>query len=115
MFMLGTLYRDTTTLSGGVVIRQQFIGVASEESLLIINGADGVLGLGPVALTVGTLVNDLDGTIPTVVDNLLIQNAISQPVISYFFLPSLATEIHYGTITFGGIDPANHAGPITYT
>src|SRR6267154_6757568 len=113
--MLGTLYRDTVTLSGGVVIPEQLIGVASEDSLLSIHGADGVLGLGPVALTVGALVNNPDGTIPTVIDNLLMENAISQHVISYSFIPSLATEIPYGTITLGGIDPADHTGPITYT
>jgi len=113
--MLGTLYTDTLTLNSGVLIPQQSIGVPSEGIVLSIKNADGILGLGPVALTMGTLVNHPYRTIRTVIDNLLFQNAISQRVISYSFIPSSATEIPYGTITLGGIDPADHAGPITYT
>ena len=112
--MLGTLYTDTLTLSSGVVIHRQSIGVASEESVLR-GTADGMLGLGPVILTQNTLVDYPEITIPTVIDNLLNQGAISERVISYFFAPILETEVAYGRITFGGIDPADHAGPITYT
>ena len=108
--MLGTLYTDSLTLSDGVVIDEQSIGVVSGN-----NYADGILGLGPVALTVNTLVDEPTTLIPTIIDNLVEQGAISQRVISYFFAPFLDTAVAYGTITFGGIDPANHAGPITYT
>src|SRR6267154_3175127 len=102
--MLGTLYTDTLTLSAGVVIQEQMIGVASEGNVVNFRNADGILGLGPVILTEDTLVDEPDGIIPTVIDNLLIQGDIDQRVISYYFPPSLETEVIYGMITFGGID-----------
>jgi len=107
--MLGTLYTDTLTFSDGVVIYEQSIGVGS-----CTKDVDGMLGLGPVALTADTLVDEPHTLIPTAIDNLLEQGAISQRVISYFFAPFLDTAVAYGTITFGGIDPDDHTGPITY-
>jgi len=114
--MSGTLYTDTLTLGDGVVIPEQSIGVDSEGDPPSMHGADGVLGLGPVAVTKGSLVNDPETTIPTVIDNLFTwQGAISQSIISFFFSPSLYTRVTYGTTTFGGIDPGDHTGSITYT
>ena len=113
--MSGTLYTDTLTLSGGVVIHKQSIDVASEESVVDLRTTDGFLGVGPVILTETTLVDYPEITIPTVIDNLLNQGAISERVISYFFAPILETEVTYGRITFGGIDPADHIDSITYT
>jgi len=113
--MLGTLYTDTLTLSDGVVIQGQSIGVGSAGRSSRLRGADGILGLGPRALTVDTLVHEPDTLIPTVIDNLYTQGAISQRIISYYFTPFLETEVTYGTITFGGIDPVGQTGPITYT
>ena len=110
--MLGTLYTDTLTLSDGVVIQGQSIGVGYAD---ILRAADGILGLGPRALTVNTLVDEPNTLIPTVIDNLDTQGVISQRIISYYFTPSLETEVTYGTITFGGIDPVGQTGPITYT
>ena len=107
--MLGTLYTDTLTLSDGVVIHEQSIGVGSG-----LNDIDGILGLGPVALTVNTLVDEPDTLIPTVIDTLFEQGAISQRVISYLFVPFEEAEVNYGSITFGGIDSDDHTGPITY-
>src|SRR6267154_2280524 len=113
--MSGTLYTDTLTLSGGVVIQRQSIGVASAGSVVDLKNADGYLGVGPASLTVKTLLNYPEMTIPTVIDNLLNQGTISERVISYFFAPILETEVTYGRITFGGIDPADHIDSITYT
>ena len=110
--MLATLYTDTLTLSAGVVIHKQAIGFVSKGK--VPENADGILGLGPTILTEDTLVDAPNMLIPTVIDNLLIQGDIDQRVISYYFPPSLETEVIYGTITFGGIDPPDHTGPITY-
>ena len=74
--MLGTLYTDTLTLSDGVVIQGQSIGVGSAGPVL--RAANGVLGLGPRILTVDTLLHEPDMLIPTVIDNLLIQGDIDQ-------------------------------------
>src|SRR6267154_2603432 len=115
--MLGTLYTDTLTFSDGVVIYEQLIAVGSctrDVGGSCTRDVDGILGLGPIALTAYSLVNEPDTLIPTVIDNLLEQGAISQHVISYFFAPFLDTAVAYGTITSGGIDPDDHTGPITY-
>lgn len=48
----GTEYTDTVTLSSSLVITNQSIGVASKSSGF--SGYDGILGIGPDALTEGT-------------------------------------------------------------
>jgi len=113
--MLGTEYTDTVTLGNGLVITKQSFGVGSLINSPPLIASDGILGLGPVILTLMTLDNSPDTTIPTVIDNLLIQGSISQRVISYFFAPTLQKEVTYGAITLGGINPADHTSPITYT
>lgn len=49
----GTEYLDQVTIASGLVIPNQSIGVASTSSGF--SGVDGILGIGPVDLTVGTL------------------------------------------------------------
>ena len=115
MFMLGMEYTDTLTLSNGVVIPEQSIGVADKRGGLGLHGADGIFGLGPVGLTKATLNNDPQASIPTIIDNLLTQGTITQNVVSFFFAPMLQTSITYGTITLGGIDPTDVTSSITYT
>jgi cathepsin E len=56
---------------GGLVIKNQSIGAASSSQGF--NGVDGILGVGPTDLTLGTLNNEKNSTILTVVDNLFAQ------------------------------------------
>jgi len=113
--MLGNLYTDTLTLGDGVVIHEQMIGVASKGGAPGLSRADGILGLGPILLTVDSLVDpDEDLFMPTVIDNLYTQGSISQRIISYFFVPTSETEVTYGRIMLGEITP-DHTGSITYT
>jgi hypothetical protein len=49
----GTEYTDTVTLSSSLVIPSQSIGVASSASGF--DDVDGILGIGPVDLTEGTV------------------------------------------------------------
>ncbi|KAH9990271.1 aspartic peptidase domain-containing protein [Russula vinacea] len=65
--VFGTEYEDTVTIAPGVDIRQS-IGVASTSSGIV--PFDGILGLGPNDLTLGTLFPDNTSVIPTVTDNL---------------------------------------------
>lgn len=65
----GTEYTDQVTISSGLVIPSQSIGVASTASGF--DGVDGILGIGPVDLTEGTVSNV--NTVPTVTDNLFKQ------------------------------------------
>jgi len=111
--MLGDEYSDTVTLGYGLVIPQQSICNASQAFKLF--GIDGILGLGPVGLTRGTLQNAQSTIIPTVTQNLYTQGAIPQEVISIFFFPSVPSWVIYGEITFGGTDPNRYTGEIAYT
>ena len=113
--IIGDEFSDTVNLGGDLVILQQSFCNASQWFEL--DGVDGVLGLGPVGLTRGTLQNAQATTIPTVTQNLYTQGVISQEVISIYFTPTIGegNEPDYGVITFGGTDPAWYTGEIAYT
>jgi hypothetical protein len=65
----GTEFTDQVTIASGLVIPKQSIGVASRSSGF--SGVDGILGIGPVDLTEGTVAST--NTVPTVTDNLFSQ------------------------------------------
>src|SRR6267154_3355877 len=104
MLMLGIEYTDTLTLGSGLVITEQSIGVGSITRTAPLNGADGILGLGPLDLTLGKLVNAPTTTLPTVTRNLWAQDTISDEIFSIFFEPVTSAAILYGEIAFGGAD-----------
>ncbi|KAG2132311.1 aspartic proteinase [Suillus bovinus] len=112
-FFYGTEYTDTVTLGQGLTIPHQSIGVASIASGFV--GVDGILGLGPVGLTLGTLIDDPTTAIPTVTDNLHSQGTIHREVVSISFEPTNSQPVTNGELTFGGTIANKHAGPITYT
>ncbi|KAG6334642.1 hypothetical protein ID866_4453 [Astraeus odoratus] len=93
----GETYNDTIAL-GGLIIKPQGIGVPTKVEGFPAN-IDGVLGLGPTRMTVGVA---SDGKlIPTVVDNLYDQGAISSPSLGIFFMPkNVGTS---GLLSFGQI------------
>ncbi|KAG2368813.1 aspartic peptidase domain-containing protein [Suillus spraguei] len=109
----GTEYLDTVTLGSGVTITKQSIGVASTWSGF--GGLDGVLGIGPVDLTEGTLTKLPSTTIPTVTDNLYKQSTIPHHVVSLFFEPSSPKTETKGELILGGIDTTKYTGDIAYT
>ncbi|KAG2360775.1 aspartic peptidase domain-containing protein, partial [Suillus spraguei] len=109
----GTEYIDIVTLGSGLTIPKQSIGVASTSSSF--TGLDGILGLGPVDLTEGTLTNSPKKSIPTVTDSLYSQGTIPQDVISIFFEPSSSQVETKGELTFGGTDATKYTGDIAYT
>ncbi|KAG2114175.1 aspartic peptidase domain-containing protein [Suillus discolor] len=110
----GSEYIDTFTFGSGLTIPQQSFGVASETSGTF-GTADGILGLGPVGLTAGSLTDEPTTTIPTVTDNLHSQGTIHREVVSISFEPITGVrEIVNGELTFGGTVRNKH-GPITYT
>ena len=67
----GSEYYDTVTLSSSLVIPNQSIGVADTSSGFDTKEVDGMLGLGFVELTQGTVTNTYE--VPTVIDNLYTQ------------------------------------------
>ncbi|KAG1795694.1 aspartic peptidase domain-containing protein [Suillus plorans] len=111
----GTEYTDTITLGSGLTITAQSIGVASTSTGLTGTSIDGILGIGPVALTEGSLTNKPTTTIPTVTDNLYSQGTISQKVVGISFEPTISKTVTNGELTFGGTDATKYAGSIAYT
>ncbi|KAH8981192.1 aspartic peptidase A1 [Lactarius hatsudake] len=109
---------ETVTLSPTLVVYNQSIGIASVSSSGGFRGFDGVLGLGPVDLTIGTLSPDSTLEVPTVTDNLFLQGTIPADLLSLYFEPatpgtSPASPVKSGELTFGGTDPTKYTGPMT--
>lgn len=93
------------------MIHQQSIGVANWT--VGINGFDGILGLGPVDLTMGTTSNTFE--VPTVMDNLYNQRTISQEVLGIFFSPDSESDHNgNGELTFGGYDNSVITSSVNY-
>lgn len=106
----GTEFTDTVTLSDSLVIEDQSIGVASTATGF--DDVDGILGVGPVDLTSGTVSNT--DTVPTVTDNLFSQGTIAQDSLGISFEPSTSTDQQNGTLTFGDVDTSLTTGDVTF-
>ncbi|GLB35829.1 putative peptidase A1 [Lyophyllum shimeji] len=108
----GNEFIDTVTLAPGLVIPNQSIGVATTSSGF--QGTDGILGIGPVDLTRGTLSPATNTLIPTVTDNAFSQGTISANEIGISFNPTTSTEIMNGELTWGGTDSSKFTGAISF-
>ncbi|KAI8868238.1 acid protease [Ramicandelaber brevisporus] len=107
----GTQYTDQITISPELVIDNQSIGVASAATGF--NDVDGVLGLGPVDLTSGTVANT--DSVPTITDNLFGQETISTESVGISHVPTTdPTEVGNVELDFGGVDTAKITSDITY-
>jgi hypothetical protein len=106
----GMEVKDTVTLGPGLVIEGQSIGVASKATGF--QGVDGILGIGPVDLTTGTVTNTT--TVPTVTDNLFAQKTISTESIGISFEPTDGNALN-GELSFGNPDTTKFTGEITFT
>ncbi|RPD62286.1 acid protease [Lentinus tigrinus ALCF2SS1-6] len=106
----GTEYTDTVTLSDGLVIQKQSIGVASTAQGF--DGVDGILGIGPVDLTEGTVSDK--APVPTVTDNLFAQGTIESDSIGIFYQPTTKQGAPNGELTFGGVDSSKTTGDVTF-
>ncbi|KAG8696229.1 hypothetical protein FRC08_007299 [Ceratobasidium sp. 394] len=108
----GQQYIDTVII-GNMSAKDQSISVASYSEGF--NGTDGILGLGPDALTAGTITGS-HSLIPTIMQTLEAQQVIEQNVLGVYFQPitgSNMTEAN-GELSFGGPDPSRYTGDITY-
>ncbi|KIJ45028.1 hypothetical protein M422DRAFT_251682 [Sphaerobolus stellatus SS14] len=108
----GVEFLDRVTLSAALVINNQSIGVASTS--IGFGGVDGILGLGPTGLTLGTLSPATTSLIPTVTDNLFAQGTIPIPLVAISFEPTNTQTITNGELTFGGTDSSKFIAPITF-
>ncbi|KAI0094424.1 aspartic peptidase A1 [Irpex rosettiformis] len=109
----GTEFTDTVALGSGLTITKQSIGVASSSNGF--SGVDGILGVGPVDLTTGTLSPDTRNSIPTVTDNLFSQGTIPQNLLAVSFEPTTSDNNANGELTFGATDSSKFTGSITFT
>lgn len=91
---------DTVSLGSNLVIQNQSIGVASQAQGF--DDVDGILGIGPVDLTTGTL--STGQPVPTVTDNLFSQGTISSDSIGISYQPTTSDGQLNGELTFGGVD-----------
>jgi cathepsin E len=107
----GTEFTDTVTL-GNLTLPGQSIGVASNS--VGFDGVDGILGIGPVDLTLGTLSPDTRTPIPTVTDNLFSRGLINANEIGISFEPTRSLEVVNGEITWGGVDSSKFTGSINF-
>ncbi|KAI0296358.1 aspartic peptidase domain-containing protein [Multifurca ochricompacta] len=107
-----TEFTDTVTIGPGLVIPGQSIGVASNFTGF--SGLDGVLGIGPTDLTVGTLSPDTGSSVPTVTDNLFSSGTIPSNLVSVSFEPTTTESEVNGELTFGGTDSEKYTGAITF-
>ncbi|PIL30059.1 transporter [Ganoderma sinense ZZ0214-1] len=115
--LFGEEFMDTVKI-GPLTIYNQSIGVA-EETFGFPEGIDGILGIGPVDLTAGTVSGG--GTVSTVLDNAVAQGLFRDEIVGISFEPSTCEGTSTdGELTFGGIDPRRFIGrldfvPITST
>ncbi|THH16343.1 hypothetical protein EUX98_g9313 [Antrodiella citrinella] len=109
----GTEFIDRVDLGNGLVILQQGLGVANETDDF--EGVDGILGVGPVDLTVGSLSPDSVTPIPTVTDNLFAQGTIPENLVAISFEPPSSSTDTNGVVTFGGVDSSKFTGDIHFT
>ncbi|KAG1874285.1 acid protease [Suillus subluteus] len=104
---------DTVTLAADFVITNQSIGDALQYADF--GGVDGIIGVGPVDLTQGTLPPDTNALIPTVTNNALKQGLIKKQTLGVSFAPATTSNDTNGVLTYGGIDHVLYTGEIIYT
>ncbi|PBL00401.1 acid protease [Armillaria gallica] len=108
----GREYTDQVTIAPNLIIKSQSIGVASSSSGF--SGFDGILGIGPVELTEGTLSPATSTLIPTVTDNLYSQGSITGDAVGVYFAPTTQDEVVNGELSWGGSDSSKITGSIGY-
>ncbi|EIW79969.1 acid protease [Coniophora puteana RWD-64-598 SS2] len=105
----GKEYIDTVTLGNNLTIAKQMIGVASQAEGF--QDVDGVLGVGPVDLTAGTVSNT--NTVPTVMDNLYSQGTISHELLGVYYAPVSSSD-STGELSFGTVDTSKTTSDVAY-
>ncbi|KAF9347528.1 hypothetical protein BGX26_000994 [Mortierella sp. AD094] len=109
----GQEYIDQVNLGGALTIEKQSIGGAKQSKGF--DEVDGILGLGPVDLTTGTLSPDSGATIPTVADNAFSSGLIPSNIFGIYIPHSNnPNPVAGGEISLGGEDNSKFTGQITF-
>ncbi|KAG6919857.1 hypothetical protein DXG01_015564 [Tephrocybe rancida] len=103
-------YIDTVTLGPKLTLNKQSIGVANNATGI---ETDGILGIGPQDLTLGTLRPSRDATIPTVVDTAFEEGLINANQIGVYFEP-YTNSTQTGELSYGDLDTSRYTGDLTY-
>ncbi|KAJ6611900.1 aspartic peptidase domain-containing protein [Mycena sp. CBHHK59/15] len=99
-----------------LVMPNKTIGVANTSTgFPKTDGVDGVIGLGPVDLSIGTLLTNLTAIVPTIADTLFCQGNITTELFAIFFEPTTTRNSLNGEITWGGADSSKFTGNIIFT
>ncbi|OSX58416.1 hypothetical protein POSPLADRAFT_1154005 [Postia placenta MAD-698-R-SB12] len=106
-FVAGFEVEDVVTLAYELTIKNQSIGVAVFAEGF--DGVDGILGIGPVDLTQGTNVPNINEKTSTVTDNAWFQGLLAAYEVGIGFAPA-----DNGELTFGGTNPTRYTGNINY-
>ncbi|KAG2367197.1 aspartic peptidase domain-containing protein [Suillus spraguei] len=108
------IYRDTVTLGGGLTVTDFQLGVAS-TSLGLVAGEDGILGIGPEALSRNAMSFAMDDTIPTITDCQFEQGKIDWRIVGISLQPTADPDNYPGELTFGEPDDTKYRGNTVYT
>ncbi|KAG2356984.1 hypothetical protein BDR07DRAFT_1298978 [Suillus spraguei] len=109
----GFLFTDFL-IFGNTLAATMPIGVASEYDGMAYNG---ILGIGPARLSVGTVKNAMEMELESIAQHLFEAGSISQPLVGIFFQPSSKgrEKPDGGILNFGDPNPALYTGNIVYT
>ncbi|TFK91001.1 acid protease [Polyporus arcularius HHB13444] len=110
-FFFGDEYTATARLGPGLVIKNQSFGDAYFS--FGFEGYDGILGIGPTDLTIGTLYTS-NASIPTVTDNAYNQGLIRSKKIGISFAPTSNLSDPNGELTFGYVNQDKYTGSVNY-
>ncbi|TFK67318.1 family A1 protease [Pluteus cervinus] len=108
-----TLAYDSLRLADDLIVNNQSIGVAKKVSTGFYP-LDGVFGLGPTALTEGTVSSGSHFLVPTILDTLYAEGTIYSKIFGLGFEPTDFSDVRNGEITWGGIDESRTDGPVHY-
>ncbi|CAM0140779.1 unnamed protein product [Umbelopsis sp. WA50703] len=109
--MTGEEYIDRLSLHPDLTVEHQSIGVANFST--IGGSEDGIIGIGPLDLTLGTL-SDKKLLVPRVQDNLYHDGTIDNNVVGVSFAPTNIANQSNGVVTFGGVDNTKFLGLLDY-
>ncbi|KAJ7445326.1 family A1 protease [Mycena latifolia] len=108
----GTEFQDQVVLAD-VAMPNKSIGVVTPSTVL--NGIDGILGIGPEELAIGTLASNLTQGIPTIVQTLSCQGNITTQLYAIALQPTTSVMSLNGEISWGGVDSTKFTGPIAWS